>query len=165
MADTQPLPPVNAVAEAQPREPQAEPPGSAGQGAEVARLGRGELGSITITDQVVTKIAACAAAEHPDAGAAATRMLGHAVPGAGHLGVRGTDLGALPSTSVKVDGSKAFVTMEISIRWPAPVLEVTEQIRRLVQDRVAELTGLQVDEVHIVVSDLATDLTLPPRVR
>ena len=33
-----------------------------------------------------------------------------------------------------------------------------------VEDRVQELTGLQVDEVHIVVSDLATDITPPPRV-
>ena len=92
-------------------------------------------------------------------------LLGRAVPGAGYLGGRGTDLNALPKTSVEVDGTKAFVTMEISVRWPAPVLEVTEQVRRRVQDRVAELNGLQVDEVHIVVSDLATDLIPPPRVR
>ena len=158
MADAQPLPPVSAVAADEPR-------GSADPGAELALLGRSELGSIIIADRVVTKIAACAAAEHPDVGAAASRMLGRAVPGAGYLGVRGTDLDALPKTSVEVDGSKAFVTMEISVRWPASVLKVTEQVRRRVRDRVAELTGLQVDEVHIVVSDLATDLIPPPRVR
>ena len=112
----------------------------------------------------VTKIAARAAVENPDAGAAVARMLGRAVPGAGHLGVRGTDLDALPKTTVDVDGSKAFVNMEISVRWPASVNEVTQQVRRHVQDRVQELTGLQVDEVHIVVSDLATDIAPPPRV-
>jgi uncharacterized alkaline shock family protein YloU len=149
---------VSAAVEAQPRQ-------SGGQGTELARLGQTDLGTITIADQVVAKIAACAAAEHPDAGAAATRMLGRAVPGAGYLGGRGTDLDGLPSTSVEVDGSKAFVSMEISVRWPASVLEVTEQVRHRVRDRVAELTGLQVDEVHIVVSDLATDLAPPPRVR
>jgi uncharacterized alkaline shock family protein YloU len=158
MAVTQPLPPVSAVTASGTRE-------SAGQDAELDLLARDELGSIIIADRVVTKIAACAAAEHPDAGAAATRMLGRAVPGAAYLGGRGTDLEALPLTSVEVDGSKAFVTLEISVRWPAPVLEVTEQVRRRVQDRVSELTGLQVDEVHIVVSDLATDLIPPPRVR
>jgi uncharacterized alkaline shock family protein YloU len=130
-----------------------------------ARAGRTELGMISIADQVVTKITARAAAENPDAGAAGARMLGRAVPGAGHLGVRGTDLDALPKTTVEVDGVKAFVNLEISVRWPASVLEVTEQVRRHVRDRVAELTGLQVDEVHIVVSDLATDITPPPRVR
>jgi len=44
--------------------------------------GRTELGRITVADSVVTKIAAQAAAENPDAGAAAARVLGHAVPGA-----------------------------------------------------------------------------------
>ena len=129
------------------------------------RAGRNELGTISIADGVVSKIAARAAAENPDAGAAAARMLGRAVPGAGHLGVRGTDLQALPKTSVEVDGSKAFVTLEISVRWPASVPEITGQVRRHVRDRVRELTGLDVDEVHITVADLATDITPPPRVR
>ena len=130
-----------------------------------ARAGRNELGTISIADGVVSKIAARAAAENPDAGAATARMLGRAVPGAGHLGVRGTDLQALPKTSVEVDGSKAFVTLEISVRWPASVPEITGQVRRHVRDRVRELTGLNVDEVHITVADLATDITPPPRVR
>ena len=130
-----------------------------------ARAGRNELGTISIADGVVSKIAARAAAENPDAGAAAASMLGRAVPGAGHLGVRGTDLQALPKTSVEVDGSKAFVTLEISVRWPASVPEITGQVRRHVRDRVRELTGLNVDEVHITVADLATDITPPPRVR
>jgi uncharacterized alkaline shock family protein YloU len=139
---------------------------NAGTGIEpAARAGRNELGTISIADGVVSKIAARAAAENPDAGAAAARMLGRAVPGAGHLGVRGTDLQALPKTSVEVDGSKAFVTLEISVRWPASVPEITGQVRRHVRDRVRELTGLDVDEVHITVADLATDITPPPRVR
>jgi uncharacterized alkaline shock family protein YloU len=144
---------------------QAEAQGNDDVGGEPARAGRNDLGMISIADQVVTKIAACAATEHPDAGAAAIRMLGRAVPGAGQLGIRGTDLDALPKTTVEVDGSKAFVSLEICVRWPASVREVTGQVRRHVRDRVTELTGLQVDEVHIVVSDLATDITPPPRVR
>jgi uncharacterized alkaline shock family protein YloU len=145
---------------------QPHPQMSAGTGIEpAAGAGRNELGTISIADGVVSKIAARAAAENPDAGAAAARMLGRAVPGAGHLGVRGTDLQALPKTSVEVDGSKAFVTLEISVRWPASVPEITGQVRRHVRDRVRELTGLDVDEVHITVADLATDITPPPRVR
>jgi uncharacterized alkaline shock family protein YloU len=127
--------------------------------------GRNELGTITIADTVVTKIAAQAAAENPDAGAAAARVLGRAVPGAGNLGVRGTDLSALPKTSVQVDGSKAYVSLEIAVRWPASIAEVTGQVRQHVRDRIRELAGLDVDEVHIVVADLATNITPPPRVR
>ncbi len=114
---------------------------------------------------MVSKIAAMAAVENPDAGAAAARMLGRAVPGAGHLGVRGMDLDALPKISVHVDGSKAYVNLEISVRWSASVAEVTAQVRRHVRDRVMELAGVEVDEVHIIVSGLATDITPPPRVR
>ena len=115
--------------------------------------GRTELGRITVADSVVTKIAAQAAAENPDAGAAAARVLGRAVPGAGHLGVRGTDLDALPKTTVQVDGSKAYVSLEIAVRWTASVAEVTGQVRRHVRERVRELAGLEVDEVHIVVAE------------
>ena len=149
---------MSAVAETQPQP-------DTGTVGTPARAGRNELGTISIADRVVTKIAATAAAENPDAGAAVARMLGRAVPGAGHLGVRGTDLGALPKTTVEVDGSKAFVHLEISVRWPASIPAVTERVRRHVRDRVAELAGLDVDEVHIVVSDLATDISPPPRVR
>ena len=145
---------------------QPQPQMSTGTSVEpTARAGRSELGTISIADGVVSKIAARAAAENPDAGAAVARMLGRAVPGAGHLGLRGTDLKALPKTSVDVDGSKAFVNLEISVRWPASVPEVTGQVRQHVRDRIRELTGLDVDEVHIVVADLATDITPLPRVR
>jgi uncharacterized alkaline shock family protein YloU len=126
--------------------------------------GRTELGRITVSDSAVRKIAARAAAENPDAGGAATRVLGLAVPAAGHLGVRGTDLNALPKTTVQVDGVKAYVSLELSVRWTASVADVTGQVRRHVRDRVRELAGLEVDEVHIVVASLATDITPPPRV-
>ncbi len=134
------------------------------EGRPAALAGRTEMGRITVADGVVTKIAAQAAAEHPDAGAAAARVLGRAVPGGGHLGVRGTDLDALPKTTVQVDGAKAYVTLEIAVRWTASVAEVTGQVRRHVRDRVLELAGLDVDEVHIVVAGLATDVSPPPRV-
>jgi uncharacterized alkaline shock family protein YloU len=134
------------------------------EAAPTTSAGRTELGRIRIADPVVTKIAAWAAAENPDAGAATARVLGRAVPGA-VPGVRGTDLDALPKTTVQVDGAKAYVTLEIAVRWPAPVAEVTGQVRRHVRDRVRDLAGLEVDEVHIVVADLAADITPPPRVR
>jgi uncharacterized alkaline shock family protein YloU len=93
-------------------------------------------------------------------------MLGRAVPAANQLpGVRGTDLQGLPKTSVIVDGAKAYVTLELSVRWPASIPDVTGQVRRHVRDRVRELAGLEVDEVHIIVADLAFDVAPPPRVQ
>ncbi len=128
-----------------------------------AGVGRTELGMISLAERAVVKIAARAAAENPDAGAA--RVLGRPVPGAGHFGVRGTDLGGLPKTSADVDGSKVYLALELAVRWPASVPDVAEQVRAHLRARVAELTGLAVEEVHIVVADLATDITPPPRVR
>lgn len=127
--------------------------------------GRTDLGTISVGERVVSKIAARAAVEVPDAGAAAMRVLGRTVPGAGHLGVRGTDLDGLPKTSADVDGTKAFIEMELSIRWPASIPEVTGRVRTKVRDRVSELTGLSVDEVRISVGDLVTHISAPPRVQ
>ena len=137
----------------------------AGAGHPEVRAGRNELGTISIADGVVSKIAARAAAENADAGAAAVQVLGRPLPGAEVLPVRSTSLDALPKTTVDVDGSKAYVSLEISVRWPAPVPEVTRRVREHVRDRVKELAGLDVDEVHIIVADLATDIAAPPRVR
>lgn len=128
------------------------------------RLGRTDLGTVSVTDDVVSKIAARAAVEVPDAGAAASRILVRTMPGTGHLRLHGADLQGLPKTSVEVDGSKAFIRMTISVRWPASVAQVTEQVRAAVRGRVADLAGLDVDELDITVADLATDLAPPPRV-
>lgn len=130
-----------------------------------APAARTELGTITIADGVVAKIAARAATENPDVGAAAPRIMGRALPGAEHLGLRATDLAGLPKTSVDVDGSKAFVNLEISVRWPAAVPTIADQLRSHLCTRIAQLTGLSVEEVQIVVADLVTEITPPPRVR
>ena len=95
-----------------------------------------------------------------------TRVFGRAVPGAGNLSVRATDLSALPKISMPARwiGSKAYVTLEMAVPLAASITEVTRQVRRHVRDRVRELAGLEVDDVHIVaVADLAADITPPPR--
>lgn len=129
-----------------------------------AAPGRNALGSISISDSVVAKIAAKAAAEIPDAGAAATSVLGN-LPGAGLLGARSTDLDALPKVQASVDGALAVLTISMSVRWPCSVAGTTHAVREHVRRRVTELTGLDVTEVRISVTDLATSLAPPPRVR
>ena len=107
----------------------AGPPGSTistqvesrGQG--TLSIGRNELGSIIIRDGVVAKIAACAAVEIPE-----RRRCGH--PGYGpqstwrrSSGLRATDLEALPKTTAEIDGKRAFLSVKLSVRWPASVPE------------------------------------------
>ncbi len=134
---------------------------SAGPG---SPAGRTELGLVSISDRVVEKVASQAVVEVPDAGAAAPRVLGRLVPGAGVFGARQTSLTALAKASADVDGSVVVLDLSISIRWPASVPEVSSAVREHVRARVGELTGLTVTEVAISVTDLVTRLA-PPRVR
>jgi uncharacterized alkaline shock family protein YloU len=135
------------------------------RGRSLPSVGRNELGTIVVRDDVVAKIAACAAVEIPDAGAAATRVMGRAIPGGSRLGLRATDLAALPKTKAEIDGNSAFLSVELSIRWPASVPDTTAQVRQHVRERVQELAGLTVAELDITVADLATNIAPPPRVR
>ncbi|MDG4825905.1 Asp23/Gls24 family envelope stress response protein [Asanoa sp. WMMD1127] len=115
------------------------------------------LGEVNISPQVVAKLAAQAVYEHPVAGAAAPRMFGSTLPGAGHLGIRGTDLTSRPKVSAWIDGSVAYVDMSISVRWAESLGEVTERIRNTVEDRIKAWTGLTVARVRISVTDLVVD--------
>jgi len=136
-------------------------PAPSGQG-----VGRNEFGTISVGESVVGKLAAHAAMEIPDAGGAAPRVLGKSLAAASSLpGIRNTSLTALPKASVRVDGAITLVRLELSVRWPASIPAVTQQVRRHVQQRVSELAGLQVAEVRIDVTDLVTALPKPPRVR
>jgi uncharacterized alkaline shock family protein YloU len=120
---------------------------------------------ISINDRVVEKMAARAAIEVPDAGAAASRFLGRSMAGASALGARQTSLTDLPKTSADVDGSRVILDMSISVRWPASVPEVSDAVREYVRSRVGELTGLTVTEVSISVTALVTQLPALPRVQ
>ncbi|MEO6500654.1 MAG: Asp23/Gls24 family envelope stress response protein [Jatrophihabitantaceae bacterium] len=139
------------------------PPGPLSPPAGASTAGRGELGTINISESVVAKLAAQAALEIPDAGAAGPRLLGRSLPSASSLGARTTSLTALPKTSAHVDGSLALIRLQISVRWPVSVPAVTTAVREHVRTRVSELTGLIVAEVTIQVSDLVTELAQPPR--
>ncbi|MGI5240154.1 Asp23/Gls24 family envelope stress response protein [Dactylosporangium sp. CA-139066] len=104
-------------------------------------------GSIAIAERVVAKLASHAVLDLPDAAAAAGRALGRTTPKA----------------SARVEGDVAVIDLEIGVRWPASVPQVTAAVRRHVRERLTSLTGLTVAEVRIVVTDLATG-TPSPRV-
>ncbi len=114
-------------------------------------------GRLTIADRVVEKVAAQAVTEVDRATGAPRTVLGQA------LGRATEDSPA--RTSALVDGDLVTVTVSMSVRWPAPVREVTAQVRRRVVERVEELTGLHVAEVDIDVPTLLTKPNPTPRVR
>ena len=112
-------------------------------------------GRIVVADRVVAGLAAQVASEQPDAGAPAGRLLGLAVPGSALLGNRDPNLDHRPKVSATVNGAVATVEVTMSVRWPASVRRVTEQVRSAIRQRVGELAGLDVVEVRIQVTDFA----------
>jgi uncharacterized alkaline shock family protein YloU len=66
-------------------------------------------------------------------------------------------LDRLPKVSADVDGQLGFLDVELSVRWPAPVAQVTEAVRQHLSERVGELVGLDIREVNIEVVELITE--------
>ena len=129
-------------------------------------IGRTDLGTITVADDVVAKIASRASLEVDGVGAAATRLLGKELSGGplDKLGMKRSELGALPRCSAQVDGHLAFVDLTVSVRYPAPVRQVAAAVREQVTRKVGELAGVQVVEVDITVPALVRDLPRSQRV-
>jgi uncharacterized alkaline shock family protein YloU len=125
----------------------------------------GAAGAIIVSNAVTAKLAAQAALEIPDAGGAATRVLGQIRPDALHLGGRQTSLTSRPKATVHVDGGVTSIDLTISVRWPASIPQVTEAVRRHVRERLQALTGLTIAEVRIAVTDLVTEIPPAQRVR
>ena len=129
-------------------------------------VGPTDLGVISVADTVVAKLSSRAALEVADVGSAATRVLGKEVAGGGlgRLGLKQSELGALPSCSAQVDGHLAFVQLTLSVRYPVSVRQVAAAVREHVQARVGSMTGLEVIEVDITVPALVRDAPQSPRV-
>lgn len=114
-----------------------------GSGAELVPAG--QRGSTDIADRVVEKIAVGAVAEVDDAYGSARRLLGLRMPGA-----------TAPRVTVQIDGHLATVRVAMSVRYPAPIRQVTREVRAHVMERVGALTGLDVRHVDIEIPALIT---------
>lgn len=93
---------------------------------------------------MVERIAAQAAAEVDHATGSPHRVLGVPVG-------RSTDR---PQVTARVDWPVATVAVTMSVVWPSPVLEVTEQVRRHVEDRLDTLAGVRTAGVDVHVTAL-----------
>lgn len=128
----------------------------AGAGADAAETGAadGGPGRLTIADRVVEKIAAQAAGEVDNATGAPHRV----------LGVNVSDDPRTPQVSARVDGHVATVTIHLAVTWPAPVLDVTRQVRQRVTTRLGELAGINRAQIDIDVAALSAPIVQERRV-
>ena len=120
---------------------------------------RSERGVTDISDAVVAKIAGIAAQEIEKvqmgggAAAAVGGFLG-TVTGAVTGGSAGGGGSPARGVSVEVSGEEATIELTIAVEFGVPIPRTTEQVRRNVVNRVENLTGLNVREVNITVTDV-----------
>lgn len=112
-------------------------------------------GTTTIAPKVIAAIARQAATEVDG------------VAGVDSTGLQGV-LSSWRSTSsggatADVAARRATLDLRLAVRWPAPIAEVTTQVRDHVRRRVHELTGHAVTEVDIAVTSLPAPSSGPQR--
>ncbi|MFE2378662.1 Asp23/Gls24 family envelope stress response protein [Streptomyces sp. NPDC059398] len=113
--------------------------------------GGGTRGTTTIADTVVATIAGIAVRETDGiyaVGGAASRALGS---------VRDRVSGApSPSRGVKVEvgETQAAIDLEVIVEYGEPISDAAKEIRNRVTDAVETMTGLEVVEINIKVSDV-----------
>lgn len=95
-------------------------------------------GRTDIPGRVVSRIAARSAGE-----VARVREVGERGPRTFHGGTRAT-----------VDGRLTTLRLDVTVEYPAPIRQVTREVRRHVAERVRALTGLDVGHIDIEVVDV-----------
>ncbi|WUI64059.1 Asp23/Gls24 family envelope stress response protein [Actinomycetospora sp. NBC_00405] len=111
-----------------------------------------EFGKTTIADAVVTKVAGLAAREISGVhgfGGGAARAFGaitERLPGGRTSSTQGV--------SVEVGEKQAAVDLTIVVEYGVPIADLARAIRRNVIGAVEQMTGLQVVEVNVNVTDL-----------
>lgn len=110
-----------------------------------------ELGTTTIADIVVSKVVAMAAREVDG-----VAELGGALSGAisGVVGRLRGEQHRTQGIGVEVGQTQAAVDLRLKVLYPASIRQVADAVRQSVDDRITELTGLEVVEVNIEVIDL-----------
>jgi uncharacterized alkaline shock family protein YloU len=109
-----------------------------------------ERGSTFIGESVVSRIAGVTAGEVEGVhlGGSAARTAGGVMENI--TGSSGTSRGV----SVEVGRVEAAIDLTIGLDYGKNILETTDEVRRRIRDRVESLTGLQVTELNVVISDI-----------
>lgn len=132
-------------------DPAAAPVAARPDGVDVADRGRTEL-----TQQAVERLVMAAASEVPEVAGPVTRVLGQKLGSA--------DLDGRPSVHVRLAGDLVTGEVHLSVRWPAPLVDVADRVRARVCDRLGDLAGLRVGHLDVLVTALPVDARPRPRV-
>ncbi len=111
-----------------------------------------EQGKTTIADVVVSKIAAIAAREVAGVHDLVMQGMGGAVTGLTQL-VTGSDKRS-QGVNVEVGEQEAAIDLRLTLDYGVSIPQVAEAVRRNIINRLEAMTGLNVKEVNIDVTDL-----------
>ena len=138
--------------EEKPAAPTAAPQGSRVDRASAgsATLAADTAGKTTIADSVVAKVAGIAAREVT--GVYALGGGGARAFGAIRDAINATDL--TQGVKVEVGETQAAADLTLVVEYPAPIQEVTDQVRARVAGAISRLVGLEVVEVNVDVNDI-----------
>ena len=118
--------------------------------AEQRATAAGDRGSLTVADRVIERLATIAALEVDGVvrtGSAVDRALGR----------------QYPKAEAHVAGGHARVTVEVAVRWPAPLADLAGHVRDQVRDSLTTLANVQVDAVDVVAAKMVIAATTPRR--
>lgn len=109
-----------------------------------------ERGTTIISDSVVSQIAGMAAQEVDGAhmGGSASRAAG------GIIGSITGSEGQTRGVSVEVGTTEVAVDLTMGVEYGRNILEVVEEVRRRIAERVESFTGLRVTEMNATISDI-----------
>ncbi len=110
----------------------------------------GERGRTTISDSVVSQIAGMAAQEVDGVymGGSASRAAG------GILGSITGSEGQGRGVSVEVGTTEVAIDLTMGVEYGRNIMEVVEEVRRRISERIQSLTGLRVTELNATISDI-----------
>ena len=126
-------------------------PSGGSQNMEVTKRSE-DRGTTTIDDGVVAKIAGIATREVKGVASMGGNLSGAVAQVVGRI--RGEEH-ATSGVGVEVGTRQAAVDLVITVQYPATITEVASSVRDNVIDQIEKLTGLEVVEVNIAVTDLA----------
>ncbi|QIZ38093.1 Asp23/Gls24 family envelope stress response protein [Saccharopolyspora sp. ASAGF58] len=121
-------------------------PGARHAGTRGGQVPPEERGSTTLSDRVIEAMAAHIIAEVDQVGGAARRVFG-VTAGSEHAEQQ-------PRVTAEVHGSVCALRARLSVCYPAPVAQVTEEVRQHLIDRIAVLADVRVRTVDITVTAL-----------
>lgn len=109
-----------------------------------------DRGRTTISDSVVSQLAGMAAQEVDGVhmGGSASRAAG------GILGSITGSEGQTRGVSVHVGATEVAIDLRMGVEYGRNILEVVEDVRRRISERIQSFTGLRVTEVNTTISDI-----------